>query len=157
MGYQKCFFVFFKTAILVSVTANKLFLPVVLFQEKSTMVQVAPIGKCHKLLQISSVTQFCVQPQEGAVHLHTALQALLSPADCSEKISQEGQVVMKCVSVLSPQHLEVRALVHFIKLGLKVLTDTRLHVREEADDFSGVQLTFTVQVGIGYVRLYCAI
>lgn len=86
------------------------------------MVEHASIGKCYKLLQIFGVTQFCIQPQEGAVHLHSALQALLSPADCSEKISQEDQVMMKCVSVLLPEHLEIPALVYFIKLGLKVLT-----------------------------------
>lgn len=114
------------------------------------MIQPAVIGKCQQLLQIFSVSQFCVQPQEGAVHLRSALQVLLCPPDRSEKISQEGQVMMKCVSVLSPEHLKIPALVLMIKPGLKVLTETRLHIRVEVDDFSGVQLTFTVKVSNEY-------
>lgn len=88
------------------------------------MIQSALIGKCHQLLQIFSVSQFCVQPQEGAVHLRSALQVLLCPPDCTEKISQEGKVMMKCVLVLLPEHLEIPALVHLINLGLKVLAET---------------------------------
>lgn len=114
------------------------------------MVQPALIRKRHKLLQIFSVSQFYVQPQEGAVHLLNALQALLRLPDCSEKISQEVQVMMKCVSVVLPEHLKIPGLPHLIKLGLKVLAKTRLHVRVEADDFSGVQLTCAVRVGNEY-------
>lgn len=123
------------------------------------MVQLALIGKCHKLLQIFSVSQFYIQPQEGAVHLLIALQALLSTPNCSEKISQEAQVMMKCASVFLPENLKVLALVHLIKPRLKVLAETRLHVGVETDDFSGVQLTFTVQVGevvLICVRLQCS-
>lgn len=121
-----------------------------LLQNRNTVVQLALIGKCHQLLQVFSVSQFYVQPQEGAVHLLNALQALLTLPDCPEKISQEAQVMMKCVSVLLPEHLEISALVPPIKLGLKALAETRLHVGVETDDFSGVQLTFAVQVGKEY-------
>lgn len=55
--------------------------------------------------------------------------------------------MMKCVSVLLPEHLEIPALVRLIKPGLKALAETGQHARVETDDFSGVQLTFTVQVG----------
>lgn len=98
-------------------------------------------------MQIFSVSQFCIQPQEGAVHLFIALKALLSTPDCSQKISQEAQVMMKCASVFLPENLKILALVHLIKLRYKVLAETRLHVGVETDDFSGVQLTFTAQVG----------
>lgn len=117
-----------------------------LLQNRSTVLQLTPIGKCHKLLQIFSVCQFYVQPEEGAVHLLNAMQALLRFPDCSEKMSQEAQVMMKCVSVLLPQHLQIHALVRLIKPGLKVHTEARPHARVETDDFSGVQLTFAVQV-----------
>lgn len=131
-------------------TNNHSFSPVVLLQNRNAVVQPTLIGKVNKLLQIFIVSQFYVQPQEGAVHLLTALQALLRLPDCSEKISQEAQVMMKCVSVLSPEHLEIPALVHLIKPGLKVLAEARQHVRVEPDDFSGVQLTFAAQVGNEY-------
>lgn len=57
---------------------------------------------------------------------------------------------MKCVSVLLPKHVEIPALVRLVKLGLEVLAETGLHIRVEANDFSGVQLTFTVQVDDEY-------
>lgn len=123
-----------------------------LLQSDNTVVQRAFVGMFHKLLQTFSVAQFYVQPQEGTVHLHSARQALLSPADCSEKFSQEGEVAMKCPSVLPPEHLESPALVYVITLGPKVTTENRLHAREQVDDFPGVQLTFAVHVSIG-VRL----
>lgn len=121
-----------------------------LLQNRNTLRQAALIGKRHKLLQIFIVFQFYIQPQEGAVHLLNALQAFLSPLDCTEKISQEAQVMMKRVPVLLPDHLEVSGLVLLIKLGLKVLADTRLYVRVETDDFSGVKLPIAVQVGNEY-------
>ena len=114
------------------------------------MIQTALVWKCHKLLQIFSVSKFCVQPQEGAVYLCSAHHVLPRPPDSFEKIPKEGQVMMKCVSVLLPEYLEVPASRDSINLRLKVLAETRLHVRVEADDFSGVQLTFTVQVGNEY-------
>lgn len=114
------------------------------------MVQPAHIGRCNKLLQIFTLSQFYVQPQEGAVHLLTALQALLHLPDYSEEVSQEGQVMMKLVPVVLAEHLEIPAPVYLIKLGFKVLAEARLRVRKEADDFSGVQLTGTVQVGNEY-------
>lgn len=67
-----------------------LFPPAVLLQNGNTVIQPALIGKHHQLLQIFSVSQFCVQPQEGVVHLHSTLQVLLSASDCSEKISQKA-------------------------------------------------------------------
>ncbi len=121
-----------------------------LLQNGNTEVQAAFIRRFYKLLQIFCILQFQIQPQEGAVHLHNALQALLHLPDCSEKISQETQVMMKCVYVLSPEHLEIPALVYLIKLGLKVPAETRLHVRVEIEDLSRVQLPFTVQVGNEY-------
>ena len=123
------------------------FSPVVLLQNRDTVAQRALIRKGHKLLQVFTVSQFHVQPQEGAIHLLTALQALLCPPDCSEKLSQEAQVMMKCAPVLSAEHPEIPALVQLIKLGLKVLAETRLHVGVEADDFSWVQLACSVSSG----------
>lgn len=59
--------------------------------------------------------------------------------------------MMKCVSVLLPEHLQIPALVPLIKQpGLKAFGETRPRVGVETDDFSGVQLTFTVQVGNEY-------
>lgn len=55
--------------------------------------------------------------------------------------------MMKCVSVLVPEDLEISGLAHLIKLRLKALVETWPQVGVETDDFSGVQLTFTVQVG----------
>lgn len=112
------------------------------------MIQAALIGRRYKLLQVPSFSQFCIQPQEGAVHFFTAPQALLRPPDCPEKVSQEEQVMMKCVSVLLPEHLQFPALVCLIKLGFEALAQTRLYVRVKADDFSGVHLTFTVGADI---------
>lgn len=60
--------------------------------------------------------------------------------------------MMKFVSVLLLEHLEISALVYLIKMRLKVLAET--HIRVEADDFSRVQLTFTVQVGNKYTFLH---
>ena len=122
-----------------------------LLQNRNTVVQPALIRACHKLLQTLSVSQFNIQPQEGAVHLRNAMQALLRASHCSEELSQEGQVMMKCVSVLLPEHLQIPALVPLIKQpGLKAFGETRPRVGVETDDFSGVQLTFTVQVGNEY-------
>lgn len=118
-----------------------------LLQNRNTVAQRALIRKCRKLLQVFSVSQFYVQPQEGAVHLLTALQASLCPPDSSEKLSQEAQVMMKCAPVLLAEHLEIPALVHLIKLGLKVLAETGLHAGVEPDDFSWVQLTCSVSSG----------
>lgn len=58
--------------------------------------------------------------------------------------------MIKCVSVVLPEHLKIPGLVRLIKLGLEVLAETRLHVRVDADDFSGVQLTCAVRVGNEY-------
>lgn len=124
----------------------------VLLQNRDTEVQTALTGKSNKLLEFFIIVHFYIQPQEGAVHFLTALQASLCPPFCSEKISQEGQVMMKFVSVLLLEHLEISALVYLIKMRLKVLAET--HIRVEADDFSRVQLTFTVQVGNKYTFLH---
>lgn len=66
-----------------------LFEPVLLFQNRNTVVQSALIGKWNQLPQTLSVPQFRVQPQEGAVHLCSAPQVLLCASDSEEKISQE--------------------------------------------------------------------
>lgn len=55
--------------------------------------------------------------------------------------------MMKCVPVVSADHLDVPALVQMIELGLKFLAETRLEVGVEADDFPRVQLTCTVRMG----------
>lgn len=109
------------------------------------MAEAALIWKRYKLLQIFYVFQLYIQPQEGAIHLLTTHQALLGPPDSAEKISQEGEVMMKCASVLPPEHLEVSAVVYLIGPRLEALAEARLHVRVDVDEFSGVQPTFTKQ------------
>lgn len=126
------------------------FSPVVLLQNRNAVVQLTLIGRSHQLLQVLGVSQFHVQPQEGAIHLLTAAQALRSLLDRSEKISQETQVMTKRVSVLPPEHPQIRGLAHLIKPRLEVLAETRLNLGVEADDFSWVQLAFAVPIGGGY-------
>ena len=89
--------------------------PVVLLQNRNTVVQLALIGGPYNLLQAFQVSQFHIQPQEGAVQLLNAPQALLSSPDSSEKISQEAQVTMKRLLVLLLEHLQVCAFVYLIK------------------------------------------
>lgn len=121
-----------------------------LLQNRNAVIQLTLIGGSHQLLQVLGVSQFHVQPQEGAVHLLTAALALRSLPDRSEEISQETQVMMKRVSVLPPEQPQIRGLAHLIKPRLEVLAEARLNLGVEADDFSWVQLAFAVQIGGGY-------
>lgn len=75
-----------------------------LFQNRDAVLQRALVGRLHKLPQILSVTQFHVQPQEGAVHLlAAAAEALRSLPDRPEKISEETQVIATRVLILVPR------------------------------------------------------
>lgn len=124
---------------------RRLTLPFVLHQNGNTEVQLAFVGRRNQPLQLFSVSKFHIQPQEGAVNLLDALQALLSVSDCPEKRFQEANVTRKQTSVFFPAWPEIIALVFWMKLRMKVYSKYCLHARVQLDDFSRVQLTFTDQ------------
>lgn len=138
-------------------TQSRLILLFVLRQNGNAEVQLAFVGRRNKLLQISSVPQFHVQTQEGAVHLLEPLQALLSVPDCPEKRLQEANVTQIQTSVLFPASPEIIALVFWMKLRMKVYSQHWLHIRVQLDYFSWVQLTFTDQavMELGLILRWC--
>lgn len=122
-----------------------------LLQHRDAVLQRARVGRLHELPQILSVSQFYVQPQEGAVHLLAAPKALGSLPDRREEISQETQVTAARVCVLAPQRPESLAgLVLLVESRPEVTAEARANLGVEEDDFSGVQLASTVEFGKEY-------
>lgn len=122
-----------------------------LFQNRDTVLQRARVGRLHELPQVLSVSQFHVQPQEGAVHLRVALQAPRSLPHRHEKTSEETQVTAMRVRVLAPQRPQrIAGLFLLIESRPEVTAEAGTNLGVEEDDFSGVQLASTVEFGKEY-------
>lgn len=116
-----------------------------LLQNRDAVLQRALVGRLHKLPQILSVSQFHVQPQEGAVHLLAAAEALRRLPDGPEEISEEAQVTTPRGLILVPQRPQrLAGLVLLIEPRPEVTTEAGTNLGVEKDDFSGVQLAPTV-------------
>lgn len=114
-------------------------------QNRDAVLQRARVGRLHELPQVPSVSQFHVQPQEGAVHLLAALEALRSLPRRHEKISEEAQVTAMRVRVRAPQRPQrLAGLVLLIVPRPEVTAEAGANLGVEEDDFSGVQLASTV-------------
>lgn len=122
-----------------------------LLQHRDAVLQHAGVGRLHELPQILSVSQFHVQPQEGAVHLLAAPKALWSLPDRHEEIAQETQVRATRVRVLAPPRPQSLAgLVLLIEPSPEVTAEAQADLWVEVDDFSGVQLASTVEFSKEY-------
>lgn len=122
--------------------------PAVLCENRGALIQAACRRVSQQLQQTGVICHLHIQPQEGAVHLRSAAQARLCLLDRQQEVFQKSQVAVPGASVRLPQPLEVSGLGFVVQLGVKVLAKTsRSQFRVEAEELSGVQLTFAVQQG----------